>query len=181
MTLDEYRAWAEPRCKVVPHLADDRPCLIWQGATINKGRHPRAVMKRGFPPVAVRREAWAILHPTKPLGKDSANPGCECDLCIEPTHFRRVTASEARSVPKSMAGRLRMQKAARAKRSKVQDPAAIVPLVLADSRPAHKVATELGLGKDVIYDMRRGKWNNALPGNPFAGLGARANDERKAA
>lgn len=175
MTLEEFRAWAAPRCKTVPHLADDMPCLVWQGATINKGRDPRAVMRRGYGPVPVRREAWAVLHPDAPLGKCSTRPACDCPLCIEPTHLARVTPSQFRSVAKSIAGRLRMQAASRAARSKVKDPAAVVPLVRADARPAWKVAAELGLGVDVIRDMRAGKWDRqAFGASPFAGLGARA-------
>lgn len=172
MTLDEFRTWAIPRCKTVPHLADDMPCLIWQGATINKGRDPRAVMTRGGSAVPVRREAWKALHPTSVLGKASTRPTCDCQLCIEPTHLRRIEPSEYRSVPKSLAGRLRMQAAARASRSPVTDPATVVPMVKADPRPAWQVAKEIGLHKDIIRDMRAGKWDRAAFGaSPFAGLG----------
>lgn len=174
MTPEEFRAKVLPKCRIVQYLEDDLPCLVWEGATINKGRDPRAVMWRGGPPVQVRRVAWDALHPNKPLGKDTARPACDCDLCVEPTHMRRLTPSEFRSVPKSKAGRLNMQASARRSRSFVKNPEVIVPLVQADSRPAWKVAQELGLGEDVIRDMRNGKWDNAAyKGNPFAGLGAR--------
>jgi len=172
MNLDEFRAWAAPRCKEVPYLPEELPCLIWQGATINNGTQPRAVMHRGQPPVIVRREVWRIMYPGAPaLGHDTPKPRCECPLCIEPTHLLRVSPSVYRSVPKSLAGRLNMQRAARASRSKVRQPEIIVPMVLADTRPAKTIARELGLGEDVIGDIRRGKWSTA--GNPFAGLGAR--------
>lgn len=172
MNLDEYRAWAKPRCKEVPYLPGEMPCLVWQGATINKGKDPRAVMKRGFPPTQVRRGAWEALHPDSQLGKDSATPTCECPLCVEPTHLRRITSSEYRSVPKSLAARLHMREVARRNRSKVKDPETTVPMVIADPRPAHLVAKELGIGEDVVQDIRRGKWNMEAfgRGNPFAGL-----------
>jgi hypothetical protein len=174
MTRDEYLARVLPKCKAVPHLADDLPCLVWQGATINKGRDPRAVMWKGGPPVQVRRVAWDVANPDKPLGKDTARPACECQHCVEPTHMERMTPSQFRSVPKSLAGRLNMQAAARASRSFVKNPEVIVPMVLEDPRPAYKVAADLGLSEDVVLDMRRGKWNNAAFGrNPFTGLGAR--------
>lgn len=175
MTLDEFRAWARPRCRVIEGEA--MPCLEWQGATINKGRHPRASI--GGKLVQVRRLAYSLLHTSKEaqLGKAAARPSCGCDLCVEPTHLARVTASEFRSVPKSMAARMRMQKAARAARSHVKDPETIVPLVIADPRPAWQVAQELGLGPDVIRDMRRGKWST---GGMFGQLIA-ANDARRRA
>jgi hypothetical protein len=169
MTLDEFRAWARPRCKTVDYLPGTAPCLVWQGATINSGRDPRAVVHPGAQPTMVRREAWAVANPTKPLGKDAARPECECVLCVEPTHMRRVSPSEFRSVPKSMGARLNMQLAARASRSKVKNPEAVVPLVLADTRPARLVAADLGLGKDVVWDIRRGKWS-IHTNNPFAQL-----------
>ncbi len=182
MNLTEYRAWAAERCEEVAYLRGLRPCLIWKGATINKGKDPRAVMKRGHPPAMVRREAWAIYRPGEPLGKDSARPACGCQLCVEPSHLERVTMSEYRSVPKSAAAKLRMQKVARAVRSQVKAPEIIVPHVKAADGPAWKVAQELGLGVDVIRDIRAGKWDRAAFGaSPFAGLGGllAANDQQK--
>lgn len=176
MNLEEFRAWAAPRCKETPYLDGELPCLVWQGATTNKGRDPRAVMHRGQQPVIVRREAWAILHPNAPLrGQDAAKPTCDCPLCVEPTHLRRFTSSEyRRGVPKSMATRLKMQVSGRAARSRVTNPEVVVPLVKADDRPAWQVAADLGLGADVIRDMRAGKWDRQVFGaSPFAGLGAR--------
>lgn len=172
MNMAEFRAWAAPRCEEVPYLPDAMPCLIWQGATINHGRDPRAVMRRGWPPVMVRREAWAILHPDKHLRRqDSARPVCECPLCVEPTHLRLCQSSEYRSVPKSAAAKLRMQAAARASRSKVKAPEIIVPMVRAAEGPAWKVTQDLGLSKDVVRDMRAGRWDRAAFGaNPFSGL-----------
>ena len=172
MTLDEFRTWAAPRCKTVPHLADDMPCLIWQGATINRGRDPRAVMKRGARPTQVRRGAWDALHPDTPLGKDATRPSCDCALCVEPTHLRRVTQSEYRSVPKSVAGRLNMQRAALLSRSKVS--AQNVRIVQASDRPAKHLAHELGLCPDTVAGIRSGRWDRAVLGaSPWSGLGAR--------
>ena len=182
MTLDEYRQWAAQRCDEVPYVRTQRPCLIWRGATINKGRDPRAVMRPGFPPAMVRREAWAIYHPNDPLGKDSARPACGCQLCVEPSHLERVSQSEYHSVPKSAAAKLRMQAVARERRSTVKAPTIIVPRVKEMEGPAWKVAQELGLGVDVIRDIRAGKWDRAAFGaSPFAGLGARlaANDHQR--
>lgn len=172
MTLDEFRTWAAPRCKSVPHLADDMPCLIWQGATINRGRDPRAVMKRGARPTQVRRGAWDALHPDTPLGKDATRPACDCAMCVEPTHLRRVTQSEYRSVPKSAAGRLNMQRAALASRSRVSPQH--VRIVQASDRPASHMAAELGLCPDTVSRIRHGKWDRAVLGaSPWSGLGAR--------
>lgn len=174
MTLDEYRTWAAPRCKSVPHLADDMPCLVWQGATINRGRDPRAVMKRGARPTQVRRGAWDALHPDTPLGKDATRPSCDCALCVEPTHLRRVTQSEYRSVPKSASGRLNMQIAALASRSKVADRKQVVRIVQASARPASHLAAEIGIGEDTVRNIRAGKWDRAVLGaSPWSGLGAR--------
>ena len=172
MTLDQYRAWAAPRCDVVPHLEDDMPCLIWRGATINKGRDPRAVMERGGMPMPVRRGAWNILHPDDPLGRDSTRPACDCALCVEPTHLRRVTQSEYRSVPKSIAGRLNMQRSALASRSRVS--VQTVRIVQASDLPRQHLADELVIDPDAVSRIRSGKWDRAFLGaSPWSGLGAR--------
>lgn len=171
-TIEEFRAWARPRCKEVIHMGDDMPCLVWQGATTNKGKHPRASI--GGKVVAVRRFMFPLAHPnSSDLGQDTFRPECGCDLCIEPTHHKRVPPSVFRSVPKSFAGRLNMQKAARASRSKLRNPEVIVPIVLADPRPATKLSKELGISEYVIHDIRRGKWSVA--NNVFGQLIAHAN------
>jgi hypothetical protein len=164
-TAEQFRQWAASRCRERDEACG---CLIWKGATTNKGTTPRAAAGGLY--WSVRQPAWMLANPSKALQRvDGVMQGAECDpLCIEPTHMVKLSPSAIRKgKPKSLAGRLNMARAA-LKRSPVRPED--VPEILADSRTAREIAEELGVGREVIESIRNGRSAHVRTVNPFAQL-----------
>lgn len=163
-TPEEFRQWAASRCRE----REECGCLIWKGATTNKGTTPRAAAGGLY--WSVRRPAWMLANPNKPLERaEGVMQKADCDpLCIEPTHMVKISPSAIRKgKPKSLAGRMNMARAA-LKRSPVKPED--VPSILADSRTATEIAQERGVHRDTISSIRNGRSAHVRTVNPFAQL-----------
>jgi hypothetical protein len=170
MSKDAFIAWLTGRVK-----EDEDGCWIWQGATANEGRSPRA--QKAGKIFYVRRVLHDLMHPKTPL-RDGQCPGSTCGkyLCCHPDHSIKSNRSKVqKGKPKSAAHRAAIAMARRANAKITDEQVREIRQMEGSSR---QVAAIYGIDDTYVSQLRRHKsWKDY--GNPFAGLFS-ANDSQRA-
>lgn len=162
--------------RIRQHITEEGECWNWTGALQTCGSTP--TMKYNGKVGPVRRFILLSKGPV-PVGNRMATYTCTNPQCVRPDHTGwalRSTVQRRTAVEKGhQSSALRRKHVAESLRKHAKLTAETARQVREAEGPQHVIGARFAISQATVSKIKRGEMWRSYGGDPFAGLGARAN------